>query len=139
AARSHTAKPPILNIRMSQMRPISVVLAMTIAAAGCAGKADTAQAPLTHPAELVGRWVRFREDSTWGDTLQYLADGRVLGSEGHAVPAEARWGVKPGPLGSQEFCAADDREGYCQTFHFQDSVMVVGGGPEGPSYFRRAT
>jgi hypothetical protein len=113
----------------------SLVLLGLVAA--CSGTSP-AKAPMTQPANLVGRWVRLREDSTWGDTLQYLADGRVLGSTGHPVPETARWGVREGPAGSQEFCAADSKEGYCQTFRFEDSIMVVGGGPSGPSYFRRA-
>jgi hypothetical protein len=98
----------------------------------------TAKAPMTQPSELVGRWVRLREDSTWGDTLQYLSDGRVLGSSGHSVPSSARWGVRAGLAGTKEFCAADEKEGYCQTFHLEDSVMVVDGGPSGSTYFRRA-
>jgi hypothetical protein len=105
---------------------------------GACGGRSSGSRPLEHPSELVGRWVRLRNDSTWGDTLQYLEDGRVLGSTGHSVPASARWGVRAGPAGSREFCAGDDREGYCQTFRFQDSVMVLGGGPAGPSYFRRS-
>jgi hypothetical protein len=93
---------------------------------------------MTQPSEFVGRWVRLREDSTWGDTLQYLADGRVLGSSGHPVPPSARWGVRARLAGSREFCAADNKEGYCQTFRLVDSVMVLDGGPSGPTYFRRA-
>lgn len=109
-------------------------VAMPIA---CANPPST-RTPMTQPAELVGRWVRLRADSTWGDTLQYLADGRVLGSVGHPVPATARWGVRAGPAGSHEFCAADEKESYCQTFRLEGRNMVLDGGPRGPSYFRRA-
>lgn len=104
--------------------------------AGCSGQRPSDQA-LKYPEDLVGQWVRFRQDSTWGDTLTYQADGRVLGSVGHPVPPSARWGVRRGPGGTTESCAGDDREGACQTYRFEDSIMVVGGGPQGPSYFRR--
>src|SRR4051812_30180768 len=72
--------------------------------------------------EFVGQWVRLREDSTWGDTLNYLQNGRVLGSTGHDVPQSAQWGVRDGPSGTREFCAADEREGYCETFRFEGEV-----------------
>ena len=116
---------------MSRFLPPIVVLGLALA---CSRQENT---PLEHPTDLVGRWVRLKADSSWGDTLEYLSDGRVLGSEGNPVPATARWGTKPGPLGTHLFCAADGSEGACQSYRFADSVMVVGGGPSGPSYFRR--
>jgi len=115
-----------------------MALLTAVAIPAACSKAASTRAPMTQPAELVGRWVRLRADSTWGDTLHYLADGRILGSVGHPVPASARWGVRPGPGGSPDFCTADEKEGYCQTFRFEGHVMVLGGGPSGPSYFRRA-
>lgn len=81
--------------------------------------------------------MRLREDGTWGDTLEYLADGRVLGSTGHPVPASARWGVRDGPAGGRQFCAADGKEGGCTTFRVEGATMVSDGGPYGPTYFRR--
>jgi hypothetical protein len=91
-----------------------------------------------HPAELVGRWVRLRADSSWGDTLEYLPNGQVRGSAGHAVPPGARWGTRAGPLKSREFCAGDEQNAYCQTYRLAGSIMILGGGPPGPTYFRRA-
>ena len=112
-------------------------LALASLVAACA-RGAAPEHPLDHPREFVGRWVRLRDDRSWGDTLEYLADGRVLGSVGHPVPASARWGVRRAPRRQPEFCAADEREGYCQTYRFEGQTLVLGGGPNGPSYFRRA-
>ena len=94
-------------------------------------------AALEHPAALVGRWVRLRNDGSWGDTLVYRPDGQVLGSTGHPVPPSARWGTRAGPLNSQEFCAGDAANAYCQTYRFAGDTLWVGGGPLGPTAFRR--
>jgi hypothetical protein len=67
---------------------ITAVALLVMSIAACS-PARSSQAPLETPTELVGSWVRLREDSTWGDTLTYLADGRVLGSVGHPVPPTA--------------------------------------------------
>lgn len=90
-----------------------------------------------HPAELVGTWVRLLPDSTWGDTLSYLADGRVVGSTGHRVPLSARWEVKDGPAGTQKFCASDESSTYCQTMRLEGPLLVLGGGPSRRTMFRR--
>jgi hypothetical protein len=119
------------------MRQHHVVAMLVLLILACGPGSEATQTSLTQPAELVGRWVRLRSDSTWGDTLEYLSSGQVRGSQGHAVPPTARWGVKAGPAGTREFCAADEKDAYCQTFRLEDSVMVLSGGPSGPSYFRR--
>lgn len=125
------------NMRVSALATIRARLFAVVVLISACSSGSTRQPPMEHPVDLVGRWVRLREDSTWGDTLEYLADGRVLGSTGHPVPTNAGWGVRADPLNSREFCAADEREGSCQTYRFQDSIMVLDGGPAGPSYFRR--
>ena len=94
-----------------------------------------ARTPLEHPKELVGRWVRAREDSTWGDTLTYVGDGSVIGSTGHAVPGGAWWGVQGTSV--REFCAGDPSVTYCQTFRLEGDRMILGGGPNGATVFRR--
>lgn len=119
------------------MRALRRLLLLALPLVACAPGASPSPT-LDHPSQLVGRWVRLREDSTWGDTLVYLADGRVLGSTGHAVPPSARWGIKAGAGGIRQFCAADAKEGYCQTFQLQDSALILDGGPAGPTIFRRA-
>jgi hypothetical protein len=120
-----------------RMARYSIVPAVVLFALACGSGSKATETALTQPPELLGRWVRLRADSTWGDTLEYLASGQVRGSQGHSVPPTARWGVKAGPAGTRQFCAGDEKDAYCQTFRFEDSVMVLGGGPSGPSYFRR--
>lgn len=122
-------KPP--EPAMAPARPLVVLSALLLGA--CAK--PPARTPLEHPKELVGRWVRAREDSTWGDTLTYLGDGSVLGSTGHSVPAGAWWGVRGASI--REFCAGDPSVTYCQTFRLEGDRMVVGGGPSGATIFRR--
>lgn len=95
-----------------------------------------ADRPLLHPRAFVGRWVRLLPNGMWGDTLDYLPNGRVLGSAGHTVPANARWGVRVGPLGDQ-FCAADSAGAYCQSSRTYDTLMILEGGPNGNTTFRR--
>ena len=114
---------------------ISLVWAVVAGAAACE-KASGRPETYSHPADLVGRWVRLREDSTWGDTLEYLADGRVHGSTGHAVPSSARWGVK-GEGRLAQFCAGDSTAAYCQTYQLAGDQLQLAGGPFGPTYFRR--
>jgi len=121
---------------MVMSRRPSVVLVALLAAPGCAAERPPA-APLSHPSELLGRWVRLRADSTWGDTLDFTKDGRILGSVGHTMPEDSHWGVRPGSLGSHLLCAQVEKEAYCQTYRFEGAVMVLGGGPSGPTYFRR--
>ncbi len=91
----------------------------------------------TEPAELIGRWVRWREDRTWGDTLEYRADGHVAGSQGHAVPSSARWGVRAGP--PRQACFWDASEGgMCRTFELHGDTLLLDNGPAAPTIFRRA-
>ena len=91
---------------------------------------------MTRPTELVGRWVRMREDRTWGDTLEYLADGHVAGSQGHAGPPSARWGVKAGP--PRQACFWDASEGgMCRTFELRGDTLSLDSGPSAPTIFRR--
>jgi hypothetical protein len=71
--------------------PLRVVPWTLIALIGCGGGRDPRTAPLTHPSELAGRWVRQLTDSTWGDTLFFLPDGSVKGSVKNPVPPSARW------------------------------------------------
>ena len=91
----------------------------------------------SNPTALVGRWVRLREEGVWGDTLLFRADGKVAGSAGHPVPASARWVVRESPLGTRELCVGDSAVGSCQSFRIAGDTLVSGGGPQGPTRFRR--
>ena len=89
----------------------------------------------TQPKELTGEWVRWREDETWGDTLEYLANGQVAGSPGHVVSSSARWGVKAGP--PRQVCFWDASEGMCRTFELRGDTLALDNGPSAPTIFRR--
>ena len=117
------------------MRSLTVSQFVALLLTACSQRAEQA-AVISHPTEFVGRWVRQRDDKSWGDTLDLRSDGSVGGSSHNPVPASAKWGVKQTALAS-EFCAVDAKEGSCQTFQFVDSLLVVGGGPNGKSIFRR--
>lgn len=92
----------------------------------------------THPPAFVGRWVRLREDRTWGDTLELRRDGSVAGSQGHAVPPGSSWSIREGAV--SQFCARDPREGgYCQTFQLQGDTLRLDNGPNPQTVFRRVS
>jgi hypothetical protein len=122
-----------------------VLLTCVLAGAACTIRPEYGSssgndgAPLTQPIEIVGRWVRYDQaNRTWGDTLAYQGDGRVLGSTTNPVPASARWGVKTGPGGVALFCAGDAQVGdYCRTYRIEDGKLILDGGPSGPTVFRR--
>lgn len=113
-----------------------LTLAFCMGALGCAEGNEPAK-PLEHPHELVGRWVRLRADSTWGDTVELLADGSVRGSTGHPISPVGKWGVRAGPLGSRMMCTADEKQNYCQTFRLDGQTMVLDNGPYGKGNLRR--
>jgi hypothetical protein len=114
------------------MKRLLVVL-IALALPGCT-RSPSKTGP-EHPASLVGRWVRLREDQTWGDTLVYLPTGQVLGSTGHQVPDSARWWVETRATG-RLFCAADAEQGYCQSFHLVGDELLLTT-PAGATTFRR--
>jgi hypothetical protein len=95
-------------------------------------------ARVVHPAELTGKWVRLRADGTWGDTLEYLADGRILGSAGRPVPATARWDVVRSRVAGEGLCTSDGpKKGRCQIYRLEGDTLVLGY-IKRPAYFRRA-
>ena len=92
----------------------------------------------TYPPEFVGQWVRLREDRTWGDTLDFRADGSMGGSQGHAVPPGSTWSIRQGDV--SQFCARDPREGgYCRTFQLNGDTLRLDGGPNPQTVFRRVS
>jgi len=125
---------------MRQIGPLTLVvlvMACRVTKSDSVSAADsTLGGALQHPTMLAGRWVRLREDKTWGDTLGYQADGRVVGSAGHAVPESARWGVRAGP--PEQTCFGDAREGgMCRTFELRGDTLLVDNGPSAPTVYRR--
>jgi hypothetical protein len=109
-------------------------LAFVAAVAACRGAAD--RAPVAHPTALTGRWVRLKEDGTWGDTMDFLPDGTVRGSADHPVPTSLRWTVERDSTGEQ-FCARDESGGFCRPYHLKDGQLELIGGPSGHTVFRR--
>ena len=105
--------------------------ACTVAA--CAGM----EADLVHPAELAGKWVQLRSDGSWGDTVEYVADGRVVGSVGRPVSVTERWVVVRSKVAGEGLCVGDPMKPACQPFRL-DGDTLTRGPFEHPTYFRRA-
>ena len=125
---------------------ICIALAATVFVGACSvnverGGPDTGVAAGqhdTHPPALIGRWVRLRDDRTWGDTLAFQGDGSVGGSRGHNVPPGSTWSVREGDV--SQFCARDPREGgYCRTFQLSGDTLFLDNGPNPRTVFRRVT
>jgi hypothetical protein len=90
----------------------------------------------SHPSSFVGRWVRWRDDRTWGDTLDFRADGSVSGSNGLGLPPTARWWVRDNDV--PQYCAGDEQSGgYCRTYRMKGDTLLLDGGPGGNTLFRR--
>src|SRR6476469_6301245 len=88
----------------------------------------------THPSEFIGQWVRLRADRTWGDTLDFRADGSMGGSQGHAVPPGSTGSIRQGDV--SQFSALEPREGgYCQTFQLQGDTLRLDSGPNPQTVF----
>jgi len=123
------------SVRRRSGGAISNVAAAALAVAACA----MPDAHVVRPAELTGAWVRQRADGTWGDTLRYLADGRVLGSAGSPMPAAARWSVvRPTSKATgQAFCVLGTAARACQPFRLDGDTLIVGD-IEHAAFFRRA-
>lgn len=120
---------------MGKMRRFLVVVPWAfLALIGCGRDPQTA--PLMHPAELTGRWVRQLTDSTWGDTLDFLSGGGVKGSVNHPVPASAWWGVRANG-NFRSLCVGDAKESACNSYHLDDGVLTQDLGPQGRDVFRR--
>ncbi|MFL5560624.1 MAG: hypothetical protein ACJ79K_04030 [Gemmatimonadaceae bacterium] len=114
------------------MRCLGALAAM-LAMSACADSAGSS----AHPAELVGRWVRLRADHTWGDTMDFRPDGALLGSTGYPVPPRLRWEVKRSADGVLQYCAAQEENGFCRSYHISGDTLEMIGGPQGNTTFRR--
>jgi hypothetical protein len=119
-----------LTVRALGGAPVAIACFAVIACADRAG--DNA-----HPSELVGRWVRMRPDRSWGDTMEFRADGRLLGSTGYPVPPTLQWEVKRSTDGVLQYCAAQGENGFCRTYRLSGDTLEMVGGPQGNTTFRR--
>ena len=117
----------------SQWRKLSAC-AMLIAATACA---DSSRGDGAHPADLTGRWLRLRQDGSWGDTMQFNPDGTLGGSTGYPVPLTLRWEVKRDAHGAAQYCAMQGNDGFCRDFRLRGDTLEMFGGPQGNTTFRR--
>lgn len=90
-----------------------------------------------NPAGFVGRWVRFRPDGQWGDTMRFHADGAISGSAGYPVPANLRWEVRRDSVAGAQFCAGVSGDGFCRGYRLAPDSLLLLGGPNGDTRFRR--
>ena len=123
-------RPRRLTVGALGQAPMVIACLAVIACADRAG--DNA-----HPSELVGRWVRMRPDRSWGDTMEFRPDGRLVGSTGYPVPPTLQWEVKRSTDGVLQYCAAQGENGFCRTYHLSGDTLEMVGGPQGNTTFRR--
>ena len=117
---------------------LATVVALAIAAVVSACGGASQQTRVTHPAQLTGRWVRLREDGTWGDTMDFRPDGTLSGSAGYPVPPGLRWEVKRDPAAGLQFCARESSGGgFCRPYRLAGGRLELIGGPSGHTIFRR--
>jgi hypothetical protein len=111
-----------------------VVGALVLVAGACSGAASRDPA---HPTEFAGRWLRLRQDQTWGDTMEFVADGSIKGSATYPVPPTLHWEVKRDAGGTPQYCALQGTMGFCRNFRFSGDTLQLLGGAQGTTTFRR--
>jgi hypothetical protein len=117
-------------------RPIAVVSVATVLIVlitACTRSADNSP----HPANLLGRWVRLREDQSWGDTMEFKPDGSLGGSAGYKIPPTLRWEIKRDANGKAQYCATQVDMGFCRDYRLSGDTLEMLGGPRGKTVFRR--
>lgn len=112
----------------------AAALVATLAITACTGS-DDANTP--HPSSLLGRWVRLREDQSWGDTMEFRPDGSMRGSVGYPIPPTLRWEIKRDPQGKAQYCAMQGEIGFCRDYRLSGDTLEMFGGPRGNTIFRR--
>jgi hypothetical protein len=85
----------------------------------------TDRAEILHPAGLTGTWTRLRADNTWGDTLEYLADGSERGSSTNPIPDSTTWAVVRWK-NIEEFCTTHVKAISCEQFRLEGDTLVFG-------------
>lgn len=114
------------------MRYATLVIALSITAC-----ADGVQSNSPHPSNLVGRWVRLREDQTWGDTMEFKPDGSMRGSSTYPIPPTLSWEIKRDAGGTAQYCATQAGTGFCRNYKLSGDTLYMFGGPRGNTTFRR--
>lgn len=92
-----------------------------------------------HPRNLTGHWVRLREDRTWGDTMEFRADGSLAGSAGYDVPKILTWRIERDPNGgASHYCTSFGKvPGFCRAYRLNGDTLELLGGTQGTTFFRR--
>ncbi len=110
------------------------ILTAMLAATACA---DSGRETSPHPANLTGRWVRLKQDHTWGDTMEFMPDGAIHGSATYPVPSNLRWEIRYDSVAGPQYCALQIDAGFCRPYHLQGDTLRMIGGPQGDTQFRR--
>ena len=139
-ARLSSLNVPVLGIDVTFAAMTEIVirrslLGLLVALTACGG--SSGHASTSQPVELTGRWVRLRPDSTWGDTMDFRADGSLAGSAGYGVPPNLRWEIKHDSAGKAQYCATDGSNGFCRPYRLTSDRLELIGGPGGRTIFRR--
>ena len=137
--RSHPGVDRCASLRPRHTRKgtkaaVSAALAVALAITACTGS-DDANSP--HPSSLLGRWVRLREDQSWGDTMEFKPDGSLGGSVGYKIPPSLRWEIKRDVNGKAQYCATQADIGFCRDYRLSGDTLEMIGGPRGKTIFRR--
>jgi hypothetical protein len=128
---------PAVAVTSAMTRRTALAVAAGLAVCGLAACGDSLRPRDPHPADLAGRWVRLREDGTWGDTMEFRRDGSMGGSAGYPVPAGLHWEVQYDSTGAAQFCAAVSNGGFCRPYRLAKGRLELIGGPRGSTVFRR--
>jgi hypothetical protein len=115
-----------------------LVIAAVVAVCACnADNSSDSSTVSSTPESLTGRWVREHADGSWGDTLQLFGDGSVGGSSTNPVPQNARWWVRRSAIGVPLLCMSDAQARSCESYRLAGDTLISGGGPGGPTKYRR--
>jgi hypothetical protein len=123
-----------MTVRQSRGSWCLTVVVLALSAAACA---DAVERDPAHPADFTGRWVRLRPDRTWGDTMEFVADGTIRGSVGYPVPPTLHWNVKRDSSGTSQYCALQGTMGFCRSYRMNADTLELLGGMQGSTFFRR--
>jgi hypothetical protein len=127
----------VTTSRSRRRAGIPVLATLVAGAAIVAACADASGADPAHPADFIGRWVRLRQDRTWGDTMEFVADGSMRGSAGYPVPPMLHWDVRRDSSGTSQYCAMQGTMGFCRSYRLNGDTLELLGGLQGSTLFRR--